>query len=86
MWNFGLPFVLSGVGKLDKKGNMISLAIALQMTGLGFGPFFGAIILGNDGSFYDVEVFVITLYVLSAIPLLWALKAHRNKLNSCLDD
>jgi predicted MFS family arabinose efflux permease len=82
MWNFGLPFVLSGVGNLDKKGHMISLAIALQMTGLGFGPFFAALILGNDGSFYDVEIFVITLYLLSAIPLLFALKAHRNKLSS----
>jgi hypothetical protein len=82
MWNFGLPFVLSGVGNLDKKGHMISLAIALQMTGLGFGPFFAAIILGNDGSFYDVEIFVISLYLLSAIPLLLALKAHRNKLSA----
>jgi hypothetical protein len=52
------------------------------MTGLGFGPFFAAIILGNDGSFYDVEIFVIALYLLSAIPLLFALKAHRNKLIS----
>lgn len=82
MWNFGLPFILSGVGKLDTKGNMISLAIALQMTGLGFGPFFASVVLGNNGSFYDVEMLVIALYLLSALPLLLALKAHRNRLSS----
>jgi len=80
LWNFGLPFVFSAVGNMDKKGIMVSLAIALQMTGLGFGPFLAALVLGNEGSFYDVELLIIVLYLLCAIPLFYALTQHRKKL------
>ena len=73
LWNYGLPFILSGVGSLDNKGSMISLAIALQMTGLGFGPFLAALVLGNDGSYFEIEVMIIVLFLLSALPLFYAL-------------
>ena len=74
LWNYGLPFILSGVGALDSKGKMISLAIALQMTGLGFGPFLAAIVLGDSGSFYQVELLIIALFLTSAVPLIYALR------------
>jgi hypothetical protein len=56
---------------------MISLAVALQMTGLGFGPFLAAMVLGNGGSFYEVEILIIVLFILSAVPLFYALLEHR---------
>lgn len=84
LWNFGLPFVLSGVGNLDNNGHMISLAIALQMTGLGFGPFFAAIVLGNEGSFYDVQILIVCLYLCCCVPLMLALNTHRKKLKKAL--
>ena len=85
MWNFGLPFILSGVGGLDQKGNMIAFAIALQMVGLGFGPFLAAMILGGDGSFNDIKVLIVSLFIVSAIPLLYALtKKNRHQRGICL--
>ena len=82
LWNLGLPFIFSGVGDMDRKGTMITYAIAVQMTGLGFGPFLAAAILGQDGTFRDVELLSVSLYLLCAIPLFIGLIAHRRALNA----
>jgi predicted MFS family arabinose efflux permease len=81
LWNFGLPFIFTAVGNMDERGVMVSLAIALQMTGLGFGPFLAAVVLGNNGDFQDVLILIIGLYIACAIPLLGALKQHRSALS-----
>jgi hypothetical protein len=79
LWNFGLPFILSSLTNLDKKGTLISLAIALQMTGLGFGPFLASIVLDNNGSFMDIEKIIIFLYLVSAVPLIYSIYMHKQK-------
>tara|TARA_R110002094_G_scaffold69674_1_gene78581 strand:- start:700 stop:1872 length:1173 start_codon:yes stop_codon:yes gene_type:complete len=79
LWNFGLPFILSSLTNLDKKGTLISLAIALQMTGLGFGPFLASIVLDNNGSFMDIEKLIISLYLVSAVPLIYSIYMHKQK-------
>lgn len=79
LWNFGLPFILSSLANLDKKGTIISVAIALQMTGLGFGPFLASVVLEGGGSFIDIEKLIISLYVASAAPLIYAIVKHRKK-------
>lgn len=79
LWNFGLPFILSSLTNLDKKGHLISLAIALQMTGLGFGPFLASVVLDSGGSFLDIEKLIISLYLISGLPLIYAIMKHRSK-------
>lgn len=80
LWNFGLPFIFTAVGNMDTKGTMVSLAIALQMTGLGFAPFFASLILGNEGTYFDIKLLIVVLYALSLIPLLFSLLQHKKQL------
>jgi len=79
LWNFGLPFILSSLSNLDKNGTIISIAIALQMTGLGSGPFLASVVLSNDGSFIDIEKLIVVLYIVSTLPLVYAIFKHRKK-------
>ncbi len=77
LWNMGMPYILSAVGNMDLSGSMITIAIALQMTGLGFGPLLAAAILGQQGTFREVELLTVGLFIVSAIPLFIALWAHK---------
>jgi len=80
LWNMGMPFILSGVGETDLSGTMITSAIAMQMTGLGFGPFLAAAILGQQGTFREVELLTVGLFLVCAIPLFIPLVYHQRAL------
>ena len=82
LWNMGLPFILSSVGKMDLSGTMVTIAIAIQMTGLGFGPLVVAFVLGQQGTFREVEVLIVSLYLISIIPLFIAILAHHRVLKT----
>lgn len=69
-WNFFLPFMLSSIGDMRRK-EIMSVAIAMQMTGLGFGPFVAARLLGDGGDFQTIIwvtliMMVVSLFFLSA--------------------
>lgn len=76
LWNMGMPFILSAVGETDLSGTMITNAIAMQMTGLGFGPFLAAVILGQQGTFREVELLTVGLFALCVIPLFLPIRHH----------
>jgi hypothetical protein len=82
LWNMGLPFILSSVGEMDLSGTMVTNAIAIQMTGLGFGPLLAAFVLGQQGTFREVEVLIVSLYLISMIPLFIAILAHHRVLKT----
>ncbi|MEL7030259.1 MAG: hypothetical protein AAGL49_13875, partial [Pseudomonadota bacterium] len=69
LWNMVLPFILSAVGDMDADGHAMTPAIAMQMIGLGFGPFFAARILGEGGGFAAIEWMTISLLALSLVLL-----------------
>lgn len=80
MWNFVLPFILSSISDMETRGEIMTRAIAMQMTGLGFGPFFAARILGEGGGFETVELATITLLIISFVLLAIAKVARRRAL------
>ena len=82
LWNMGLPFILSSIGEMDLSGTMVTKAIAIQMTGLGFGPLLAAFVLGQQGTFREVELLIVSLYLISIIPLSIAILAHRRALKA----
>lgn len=82
LWNMGLPFILSSVGEMDLSGTMVTNAVAIQMTGLGFGPLLAAFVLGQQGTFREVEVLIVSLYLISIIPLFIAILAHHRVLKT----
>lgn len=74
LWNMVLPFVLGAVSDMDESGNVMAHAIAMQMTGLGFGPFIAARILGMGGGFENVlwttmSMLVASFFIL-AVPMI----------------
>ena len=82
LWNMGLPFILSSIGEMDLSGTMVTKAIAIQMTGLGFGPLLAAFVLGQQGTFREVELLIVSLYLISIIPLSIAILAYRRALKA----
>ncbi|RME62352.1 MAG: MFS transporter [Alphaproteobacteria bacterium] len=80
LWNMVLPFILSAVSDMDETGTMMSRAIAMQMTGLGFGPFFAARILDAGGGFAAVEWATIVLLAAGFFALVLPMLAHRRAL------
>ncbi len=76
LWNLVMPFVLSAVSDMDKRGEIMTYAIAMQMTGLGFGPFLAARILDFGGGFAGVMWATITLLVASFFILMFPMLAH----------
>ncbi len=80
LWNFVLPFILSAVSDMDEKGDIMTHAIAMQMTGLGFGPFIAARILDMGGGFTAVLWTTIVLLVASFFVLMVPMLAHARAL------
>ena len=76
LWNFVMPFILSAVTDMDTRGSMMTYAIAVQMTGLGFGPFIAARILDAGGDFSTVLGTTIGLLILGFVLLAMPVAAH----------
>lgn len=77
LWNFVLPFILASVADLDSRGRMMTPAIAMQMIGLGFGPFIAARILGEDGSFAQIELLTMVALVVAFAMIALTVFAHQ---------
>lgn len=78
IWNFFQPFLLSSVEDM-RKGEMMTIAIAVQMMGLvGLGPFVAGYILSNGGTLQTALYTVIAL-LLASLVLLSAAKLARRK-------
>jgi hypothetical protein len=82
LWNFVLPFILTAVSDMDERGEIMTHAIAMQMTGLGFGPFIAARILDAGGGFPAVLATTIGLLVASFFILLIPMRAHDRALGA----
>lgn len=75
LWNFVLPFILAAVSEMRTDGRMVGSAIAMQMLGLGLGPFIAGLL--TDGSSYRlVELACIGFFLLSFVLLLLPLQRH----------
>ena len=74
LWNFVLPFILSAVSDMDTRGDIMSRAIAVQMTGLGFGPFIAARIFGLGGGFsvvlWTTIIMLVSSFFVLGVPML----------------
>ena len=68
LWNFVLPFILAAVGEFHTSGRMVGNAIAMQMIGLGLGPFVAAWL--TDGSDYQVVIYTCIGFFLASFCLL----------------
>jgi len=77
-WNFVLPFILSTIGDM-RRGEILSIVIAMQMTGLGFGPFIAARLLGEGRGFQTVLALTVGLMIASLV-LLAIAKISRRRL------
>ena len=73
LWNMVLPFILSAVRDMRQTADLMTYSIAMQMTGLGFGPFIAARILDLGGSYHTVIWVTIAMLVASfallAVPM-----------------
>lgn len=76
LWNFVLPFILGAVGEFDTKGRMVGRAIAMQMLGLGLGPFIAGWLIGN-GSYLAVELVCIGFFLASYVLLIAPMRRHK---------
>lgn len=76
LWNFVLPFILGRICDFDTSGRMMSLSIAMQMTGLGGGPLIAAELM--DGTGYGAVLGVcIALFIASFLLLQVPIRKHR---------
>lgn len=82
LWNFVLPFILTAVSDMDERGDIMTNAIAMQMTGLGFGPFIAARILDAGGGFTAILSTTIGLLIASFFILLIPMRAHDRALGA----
>lgn len=75
LWNFVLPFILGRICDFDTSGRMMSLAVAMQMTGLGGGPLIAARLIEGRG--YGAVLGVcIALFILSFVLLQVPIRRH----------
>ncbi|MFC3051967.1 MFS transporter [Kordiimonas pumila] len=81
LWNMVLPFILAKVGDFDRRGNMMVYAIALQMTGLGLGPYLGTLFIDETG-FSNVIIACVGFFLISYILLLIPARARLTILKS----
>jgi len=68
--NFVVPFILSEASDMSTTGEMMTRAVAMQMTGIAAGPFLAGRILNFAAGFTIVKVMAILLLVLSFLALI----------------
>jgi len=76
LWNFVLPFILGRIGDFDESGRMVTIAVAMQMIGLGGGPLIAAPLIDGQG-FRTVLLLCIALFLASFVLLRVPSAAHR---------
>jgi len=79
IWNLVLPFIMSAISDMDMKGRAMSVAIACQLIGIGFGPGIASIMLEDGAGFEAVKILTVQLLLASlvifAIPVFMHYKA-----------
>jgi predicted MFS family arabinose efflux permease len=73
-WNFVQPVMLGAMARFDRKGLIVTYAVAAQMCGLAFGPGLAASVIG-EGKLSPVIWLGLVLFVLSLaliLPPVWA--------------
>ena len=78
LWNFVLPFILAAVGEFDTKGSMVGKAVAMQMLGLGSGPFIAGWL--TDGSSYFLVELACIAFFLASFMLLFVPMRHQKRM------
>tara|TARA_B110000858_G_scaffold80356_1_gene93107 strand:+ start:15204 stop:16367 length:1164 start_codon:yes stop_codon:yes gene_type:complete len=76
LWNFTLPYLLSIVGDMDSKSRMMTLAIAIQMVGLGSGPYLASKLFESGFGFKEMEIITIVALVVSIVILAIPVRIH----------
>ena len=77
LWNFTLPYLLSIVGDMDTKSRMMTLAIAIQMIGLGSGPYLASKLFKAGLGFKEMEIITVVALVGSIIILAIPVRTHK---------
>jgi predicted MFS family arabinose efflux permease len=67
IWNLVLPFIISAISDMDMKGRAMSVAIACQLIGIGFGPGIASIILEDRAGFEGVKILTVLLLLSSLV-------------------
>jgi predicted MFS family arabinose efflux permease len=68
-WNMTHPFLLGSMASFDRRGRVVVLAVAAQMTGLAVGPAIGASVIA-PGQFASVNYIAIAMFGLSWVCIL----------------
>ena len=68
-WNMTHPFLLGSMASFDRRGRVVVLAVAAQMTGLALGPAIGAFVIA-PGQFASVNYIAIAMFALSWVCIL----------------
>jgi predicted MFS family arabinose efflux permease len=68
-WNMTHPFLLGSMASFDRRGRVVVLAVAAQMTGLAVGPAIGASVIA-PGQFASVNYIAIAMFALSWVCIL----------------
>jgi hypothetical protein len=75
-WNMSHPYLLASVAGFDRSGQLVTYAVAAQMSGLAAGPAVSASLLA-DRNYAPVIWTVVSVFVLSYVLILVPLLAHR---------
>jgi predicted MFS family arabinose efflux permease len=81
IWNFAMPFILGLAPTLTASGRLMSVAVAVQMAGLAFGPLLASALLGETEGFETIKWFAIALMLVALLLLVPAMidRRHRAK-------
>jgi predicted MFS family arabinose efflux permease len=77
-WNMSHPYLLASVAGFDRSGQLVTYAVAAQMSGLAAGPAVSASLL-SDGSYTPVIWTVVIVFAISYVLILVPLLAHRRQ-------
>jgi predicted MFS family arabinose efflux permease len=68
-WNMTHPFLLGSMASFDRRGRVVVLAVAAQMSGLALGPALGATVIA-PGQYASVNYIAIAMFALSWVCIL----------------
>jgi predicted MFS family arabinose efflux permease len=79
-WNMSHPYLLASVASFDRGGQLVTHAVAAQMSGLAIGPAVSAFLL-VDGNYTPVIWTGVSVFAFSYVLILVPLLAHRRQKN-----
>jgi len=79
IWNFAMPFILGLAPSLTATGQLMSVAVAVQMAGLASGPLLASALLGEAEGFETIKWFSIALMLVALVLLAPAILDRRRR-------